>query len=308
MDARGEAILPTESPPSTMPGTSKTNYGRPLWRGLSAAALLVGATTSVGFIGRGQLKLPDMVALYLLAITVSATIYGRGPSLLAAALSVLAYDFFFVPPIFTFAVSDLRHVVTFAVMFVVGLLISGLTLRVRKHEREARTREERTAALYALSQDLSEAEDEEAAASLFARRGKDTFDSNVTVFVFDGEGHLTARGSSLPAGVSTETDRRLLEDARARNLLASDGTSKVRGETAFIPLRAGTSALGALTFSPPVGPKTVEDVSFLEAFAQLPPSPTLLDSVAARLATNQDWDEPAEASPTQGRPSPQVGG
>jgi hypothetical protein len=60
-------------------------------------------------------------------------------------------------------------------MFMVGLIISGLALRVRRHELEARKREERTAALYALSQDLSKAEDEHDAAGLFARRGKETF-------------------------------------------------------------------------------------------------------------------------------------
>jgi len=48
--------------------------------------------------------------------------------------------------------------------------------------------------------------------------------------------------------------------------------------------------------------------AFLEAFAQLPPSPTLLDSVAARLAANQDWDDPSDAPPTPGRPAPRVGG
>jgi two-component system sensor histidine kinase KdpD len=175
--------------------------------------------------------LPDMVALYLLAITLCATLYGRGPSLLAATLSVLAYDFFFIPPVFTFAVTDLRHIVTFAVMFVVGVIISGLTLRIRRHEREARTREERTSVLYALSQDLSRAEGEQEASSLFARRAKETFGAEATV---RGDGEIRAHAT----------------------------------EVGGVPLRVGSAALGALTFAPPLAPKSPEDAAFLEAFAQ----------------------------------------
>jgi two-component system sensor histidine kinase KdpD len=224
--------------------------------------------TSVGLAGRSHVQLADMVALYLLAITVSATIYGRGPSLLAATLSVLAYDFFFVPPIFTFAVTDLRHIVTFAVMFVVGVLISDLTLRVRRHEREAREREERTGALYALSQDLTEAEDEEAAAALFARRGKETFDTDLTVFGFEGAERFIARGSTFLPGASTQAERRVLEDALARGSLEGDGRSKALGEARYSALRAGTTFLGAVTFSPSLVPRSIEEASFLDAFVQ----------------------------------------
>jgi K+-sensing histidine kinase KdpD len=88
-----------------MRGTASFDGRWHQWRGLIAAAILVGATTAVGMVGRTHLMLPDMVALYLLAITISARVYGRGPSLLAATLSVLAYDFFFIPPVFIFAVT-----------------------------------------------------------------------------------------------------------------------------------------------------------------------------------------------------------
>lgn len=247
--------------------TPTTDLRRHAWRGVAAVAILVGLTTGAGL--AGHLMLPDMVALYLLVITVSATVFGRGPSLLAATLSVLAYDFFFIPPVFTFAVTDLRHIITFLVMFVVGVLISGLTLRLRRHEREAITREERTAALYALSQDLSKAENEKDAGALFARRGKETFRADVTVFVIDGPGPLAFCGTSMTDRSSTEAQRRVVEDARSRGLLDVDGAAAVpASDLRYIPLRAGPTLLGALTFSPPLAPKATEDASFLDAFAQ----------------------------------------
>src|SRR5207249_3128853 len=69
-------------------------------------------------------ELANLVMVYLLGIVVVATRYGQGPSLVASILSVAALDFFFVPPVFTFAVSDVRYLFTFVVMLVVGLVTS----------------------------------------------------------------------------------------------------------------------------------------------------------------------------------------
>ena len=97
---------------------------------LRAIAIVAVTTAGVWFMSP-FFDLPDLIMTYLLGIVVVATRHGRGPSLLAAVLSVAALDFFFVPPYFTFAVSDARHVFTFAVRLVVGFVISGLTVRIR---------------------------------------------------------------------------------------------------------------------------------------------------------------------------------
>jgi two-component system sensor histidine kinase KdpD len=131
--------------------------------------------------------------IYLLVIMVVAVFLGRGPSILASALSVAAYDFFFVTPYYTFAVHDQRHVLTFVVMFLVGVLISGLTLRIRRQEREARAREERTATLYKLSRDLGSAVDEEQATEVTAQHAAEVFEGGAAVLapsVGDGKSGL----------------------------------------------------------------------------------------------------------------------
>jgi K+-sensing histidine kinase KdpD len=110
----------------------------------------VAAVTAVGLPLRRNLAGPDLVMLYMLAIGASAVLFGRGPSIAGSALSVLAYDFFFVPPTHTFAIADQHYVLTFAMMFVVGLLTSGLTLRVRRGQVEAM----RSALLSSVSHDL----------------------------------------------------------------------------------------------------------------------------------------------------------
>lgn len=90
-----------------------------------------------------------------------ASRYRLSASVLAALLSVAAFDFVFVPPYLTFVVADFRHATTFAVMLVVAVVISGLTQRVRNQAAAARERELRAATLYELSRDLAEAQGSE---------------------------------------------------------------------------------------------------------------------------------------------------
>jgi two-component system sensor histidine kinase KdpD len=119
--------------------------GRYLW-----TIGLVGLVTALGIPLRGTLADPDVVMLYLVAIGVAAVRFGRRPSVVAAALSVLAYDFFFVAPYHTFRIADQHYVLTFVMMFAVGLVTSGLALRVRRGEIEA----VRSALLSTVSHDL----------------------------------------------------------------------------------------------------------------------------------------------------------
>lgn len=108
--------------------------------------VLAAMATALGVLARSHFAQADVVMLYLLVIVTVAARFGRGPSLLASALSVLAYDFFFVEPIHTFAVDNERNLLTFATLFVVGLLISAQTDRLRTHEAAALEREKRASA------------------------------------------------------------------------------------------------------------------------------------------------------------------
>ena len=101
--------------------------------------------------------------------------YGRGPAVMAAVASVLAYDFFLVAPRFTLAVADAWYVLTFAMMFAVGLVVSELPTRLRGAERFAVSREQRTASLYALTQALGAGDDLQAIVQVAARHAADEF-------------------------------------------------------------------------------------------------------------------------------------
>src|SRR5439155_244838 len=127
------------------------------------------------------------------AVVVIATRHGREPSVVASVMSVAAFDFFFVPPYLTFAVADTQYLLTFAVMLVVGLVISGLTVRIRLQAEAARQREQRTAALYAMSRELAEAGAIDDLVATAARHITEVFGAEVAVLLPDAEGKLQAR-------------------------------------------------------------------------------------------------------------------
>lgn len=144
---------------------------------------LVIACTLLGLALLGRLELANIAMLYLAVVVVAAVWLGRGPSVLAAVLGVAAFDFFFVPPQLTFAVSDVQYLLTFAVMLAVGLLIANLTTRLRSLADAARDRERRTSLLYAMSRELASARDQREVASVAVRHAHDTFDADAALLV-----------------------------------------------------------------------------------------------------------------------------
>lgn len=113
------------------------------------AVLVIAAFTGVGLLVFPYVTVADVAMLYLVAIAIAA-LPGRGPALLASSLAVVAYDFCFVPPRFTLSVEHPSHLITFAVMFAAGLLISTL----RQIALRAHTEELRSSLLSAVSHDL----------------------------------------------------------------------------------------------------------------------------------------------------------
>ena len=138
------------------PSSLLAGVDHPEWRRLGTAVVAVAIATVVGFMAHPLLDLTDIVMLYMLCITIIAARFGRWAALLASVLSVAAYNFFFIPPRFTFAVTDLRHVGTFAVMLGVGWVVANLAEHIRAQARIALERERHTATLYRLGAVLAE--------------------------------------------------------------------------------------------------------------------------------------------------------
>ena len=111
---------------------------------------------------------------------------------ITSVLSVLSFDFFFVPPYFTFAVSDTQYLVTFAVMLIVGFLISTLTSRLRLQTEAIRGREERLRRLHRLSRLLSETPNSSDVLVVAAREMNEFYHFPIVLLAPNEKGQLVA--------------------------------------------------------------------------------------------------------------------
>jgi two-component system sensor histidine kinase KdpD len=213
------------------------------------AVAVVAVTTAAARLLAPMSELSNLVMIYLLGIVVVAMRTGRGPSLLAAVLSVAAFDFFFVPPYFTFAVTDARYLFTFAVMLVVSLVISGLTVRTRAQAAAAEHREQRTAALYAMSRELASTRGVDALLQIAVRHITEVFRSQIVVLVPGPDGALTPwnGGQFTLDARDLGVGRWVYEHRQPAGL----GTATLPGASAlYVPLLASTGAVGVLGIRP----------------------------------------------------------
>jgi two-component system sensor histidine kinase KdpD len=215
------------------------------------AALVIAATTGVAAAIRAAYPVPDIEMLYLVAIVLTALRFGRGPSLLAAALAVAAYDFFFVPPFLTFAVSDWHYLLTFAMMFGVGYAISSLTLRIRRQEQHAVAREERTRALFELGRELADATHLEQSAAVVARHAAQGFDSAAAVLVRTRTGELAPLAAFPPDATTEPADLGVAKWVLEHGRVAGFGTDTLPGAKSMcLPLQTTGDPVGVLALTP----------------------------------------------------------
>ena len=156
------------------------------WNKYVVAAVITGLVTGLGLFIRGLFQSyaeANLIMAYLLTVIGTAVWIGRGPSILVALLSVLAFDYFFVPPFNTFAVSDTQYLLTFAVLLITALIVSTLTYRLRRQAEVSRLRERRTASLYAFSRELASVRGYEALLRATVRHVAETFESQIVVLL-----------------------------------------------------------------------------------------------------------------------------
>ncbi len=235
-----------------------------------AALMLVVVTSVLGTVVDALLPVPDLEMLYLLAVMLAALRYGRAPAVFAALVSVLAYDFFLVAPRFTLAVADVRYVLTFAMMFAVGLVVSELTTRLRGAERFAVSREQRTASLYALTQALGAGEDMQAIAQVAARHAADEFQGIAILIVAELEAASAAPITWPSDAIVAPAHLSLAQWVATHGRGAGLGTDTLPGVAAVgVPLLSRGKALGALALVPRLAvPLLSEQKQYWEAFAR----------------------------------------
>lgn len=134
---------------------------------------------------------PSILLTYLLGVFLVANHFGRAPSVLTSLLSASLFAFYFAPPIFSFAISDLQNIAGLAVMIVVANLTSNLQDKAHQQASLAHLREIRANALYRLSQDLTDVDDPHAIAAVAAKHIYEQFGARSVLLFADDRGELT---------------------------------------------------------------------------------------------------------------------
>lgn len=225
--------------------------GKSRRRGYLAGLIAVVLCTAVAALMKPHFELSNLVMVYLLAVVVVAAGYGRGPAVLTVVLGVLAFDFFFVPPYFNFAVSDTQYVITFLVMLVVGLVISTLTANVRRQARVAAYREQRTAVLYAMSRELARTRGEAKLLDIAVRHITEVFEAPTVVLLPDEQGRLRHPHDKPSPASLQHADLSIAQWVFDHGQAAGRGTDTLPGsEALYLPLKGSGQVLGVLAVRP----------------------------------------------------------
>jgi two-component system sensor histidine kinase KdpD len=215
-------------------------------------------------------ELTNLVMVYLLGAAVAGLRFGRGPAIMTSILNVAAFDFFFVPPRFTFAVSDFQYLVTFAVMLIVAFSIANLTASVRQQTRIAGHRERRTAALYAMSRELARTRGVENMSMVATRHIDDVFASQAMVLLTGPDGRLRYPRQPEAQASLWRADLSIAQWVYHHNEPAGLGTDTLAGAKAFyLPIHGSKQTFGVLAVLPS-NPRRIllpEQRHLLETFA-----------------------------------------
>jgi len=214
-------------------------------RRLGTALAAVALATAGGLVIFRFLDLADVAMLYILCITVVATHYGHWAALLASGLSVAALDYFFIPPRFTFAVQDIRHIGTFAVMLGVGWVVANLAERIRAQTRMALERERHTGSLYRLGAALAEGGDAAAIQARVEAYLRRAMGQPALVLLADRQGRLGPRSAE---DISLDADELAVAQwALESGAPAGRGTQVLPGaRSLFLPLVGTEGPVGVL--------------------------------------------------------------
>jgi two-component system sensor histidine kinase KdpD len=249
-------------------------------------AFVAGILAAVGLVNTllAQFSGPRVPGfIFLLAVVLLALFFGRGPVLFAGAASALAWDYFFLPPRFTFIISRTEDGLLFALYFVVAIVLGQLVARIRAQELAERQREERATALYQLTREFAQAGTRDEVVWQLVGEINRVFSANATVILPEKNALAAHPDSSLAL---TEKELHVAEWSFVHRQAAGKFTDNLPGaENLYLPLATERAVIGILAVNllEKVLPLSRRDL--LEAYARQ--AALVLDRVALRAANEQ---------------------
>ena len=214
----------------------------------------------------------NILMLFLLPVLISASRWGRLPAVITAAMGVIIFDFYFVPPIFTFRVADNRYLLSFTIFMLVALMTGTLSDRLKKQVKYSRQRASRVSALYALSRDIAAVDKLDAVLESIATNVAGTLDGQVVLLLPDENARLVLKKDSGANNFINDSELAVASWVFDRGQKAGKGTETLGGAAAlYIPLctEQGVQGVLGICFNETEAEFDPERVRLLEAFVGL---------------------------------------
>ena len=255
-------------------GTNEKRSDRVVnWRGYLQGLTLVAVATLIGQLIHQLFTPTTIMAVYVLAVVITAYLGGLGPSIMVSIMGVLAFDFFFIRPYFSFSVSDTQYIFTFLVLLLVGIVIGYLTERVRRQTEAAKIKERETYALFALGRDLAVSNDLDTYMQVIIKRAKETFGHNVIAFLPDSEKKNTLKPYTGVQNLAIDENERsaAIWSFEHQKVVGSGTDTLPNANARYVPLITARGKVGVLAILV-AGDKdqlTIGQEHLLEAYANL---------------------------------------
>jgi two-component system sensor histidine kinase KdpD len=194
------------------PGHAAANPGKPGlrrvlarvredWHGYLAALIVPVLASTAGALLFGRHDIANLVLLYTFGTILVARRHGFAPAAATSVLSVLALDFFFIPPVYSFIATRLEDAVMLAIMLAVALVVANLTAALKRQAESAAKREHRANLLYGFTADLANTRTAREVATVVTQHVGEHFRAHCALLLPDPRGHLgageTPRGRAM---------------------------------------------------------------------------------------------------------------
>ncbi len=211
------------------------------------ALLVIIITSGISFILKEMIGYQVVSFALLFVVSILAFFYGIGPILMASTLSALIWDFFFIPPSYTFHIGEAADTLMLIMFFIIALLNGVLTTRVRRQEMKIRVREERTNALYQLARELSTASGIDDVLNLAVNDVRKYFDRESAILLKDSSDRLEKQVRH-PTRISfSENEVNIAEWAFHHSAKAGKFTETLpSGDYTFYPLKGINDNMGVI--------------------------------------------------------------
>ena len=210
------------------------------------AIIAIAAALGVGKVIQPRLGIENVDLVFLTAVVGIAVRYGLWPSLFASIVASLCYNFFFLPPVYTFTITDPTNVAALLFFTAIAVLVSNVAARVRTLAVTAMARARTTESLYAFSRKLSGAGTLDDVLWATAYQAASLLKARV-VLLLPEDGSITVKAGYPPEDILDEADLAAAKWAWEHNRAAGRGSDTLPGaKWLFLPMRTGRGAIGVV--------------------------------------------------------------